>query len=73
MTQMAAHSSAEIPAVQARPVIRTLKRDDVVHALEAGWRDFKAAPQYGLVFGLLYTLGGWAIIALANLSGIWTP
>ena len=71
MTKIAAHGSAEIPAAQARPVIRTLKRDDVVHALEAGWRDFKAAPQYGLAFGLLYTLGGWAIIALANVTGFY--
>jgi len=71
MAQIAAHNSVEISAAPARPVIRRLKRDDIVHALEAGWRDFKAAPQYGLAFGLLYTLGGWAIIALANVSGFY--
>ena len=53
------------------PEIVTLKRDDVVGALEAGWRDFKAAPQFGLGFGLLYALGGWAIFALAAVSGLY--
>jgi uncharacterized membrane protein len=60
--------------VQARrnaPQIVALKRDDVVGALEAGWRDFKAAPLFGLCFGLLYTLGGWAIFALSFGSGLY--
>lgn len=29
--------------------------------LAAGWRDFCAAPKYGLFFGGLYTAGGWLI------------
>jgi uncharacterized membrane protein len=73
MSQVAAHPAvkAETPAKAGRLRIRSLKRDDVVAALEAGWRDFKAAPLYGLAFGLIYTLGGWAIIVLSNMAGLY--
>lgn len=49
-----------------RPVIRKLTQDDISAALNAGFRDFKAAPQYGLFFGLIYAVGGWVIIAMLN-------
>jgi len=40
------------------PAIRTLGTDDLRAALRAGWADFKAAPQFGLFFAFIYTLGG---------------
>jgi uncharacterized membrane protein len=59
---------AALPSVK-RPEVRVLQRDDIVGALEDGWRDFKAAPMIGLSFGVLYTLGGWAIFAIATMTG----
>ena len=51
--------------VRAKPlVIQTLKRGDVADILQLGWRDFKAAPLYGLFFGGFYALGGMAIVSL---------
>lgn len=44
--------------------VRKLARGDIVAAVQAGWRDFKAAPLYGLFFGGIYALGGMAIVAL---------
>lgn len=44
--------------------IRDLKRDDLIDCLLQGWRDFAAAPLYGLFFGGIYALGGVAIVSL---------
>lgn len=59
-------------APAARPEIRTISVDDVYAAVGAGWRDFKAAPRFGLFFGAVYAIGGMAIFAilwLMNISG----
>lgn len=53
--------TASLP--QKDPVVRTIAFGDIVEALAQGLRDFQAAPRYGLAFGLLYTLGGIAIVA----------
>ncbi len=53
------------------PVVRQISKSDLKTALIYGWNDFKAAPQYGLFFGLLYATGGWAIILLATVSGFY--
>jgi uncharacterized membrane protein len=59
-----AGAAAVAGTVDRRPQIARLKRDDLVECLLQGWRDFAAAPQYGLFFGGLYALGGIAIVAL---------
>ena len=39
---------------------------------EGGWRDFRAAPVYGLFFSAVYVLGGIALVWLLAVSGkIW--
>jgi len=48
----------------ARPVVNRLKPDDIVRCLMQGWRDFVAAPLYGLFFGGIYALGGLLLVAL---------
>jgi uncharacterized membrane protein len=63
MPGMSAPSIANPRTRPPDPVIRTITRHDVIEALVAGLRDFAAAPQYGLVFGGVYTLGGVAIFA----------
>ena len=55
----------------AAPGINILRRGDLRNAMIAGWRDFRAAPRYGLFFGLLYAAGGWAITLLATASGFY--
>ncbi len=54
---------AELSARLPDPVIRRITRQDVVDALAAGLRDFRAAPLYGLFFAAVYALGGIAIFA----------
>lgn len=50
------------------PTILKLGRDDIYWALKAGWRDFRAAPAYGLAVAGLCVVGGWAILGLALAS-----
>lgn len=47
-----------------RIAVRRIGADDLIDAISAGLRDFRAAPQYGLFFGALYALGGWTIFLL---------
>lgn len=46
------------------PVVNRLTPTDVLEALDAGIRDFRAAPQYGLFFGAFYALAGWLLVGL---------
>ena len=57
---------ADVVAEQrtARLKVGTLVRDDLTECLLQGWRDFMAAPLYGLFFGGVYAIGGMAIVAL---------
>jgi uncharacterized membrane protein len=64
MTDAGTESLADQDVADRRPQIASLKRDDLVDCLLQGWRDFLAAPQYGLFFGGLYALGGLFIVAL---------
>lgn len=50
--------TAQVPTASPRPVVRSITTDDVHAALSRGWADFRAAPQFGLFFGGIYTLGG---------------
>ncbi|MEL7049133.1 MAG: DUF2189 domain-containing protein, partial [Pseudomonadota bacterium] len=45
------------------PAIQKLAIGDLIEVLGAGVRDFVAAPQYGLFFGGVYAVAGWAIFA----------
>lgn len=44
--------------------VRRISKDDLIDAVAAGVRDFRAAPRYGLFIGLFYAIGGWAILLL---------
>ncbi len=44
------------------PIVRPVAGRDIVECLAAGLRDLQAAPRFGLAVGLVFTLGGWAII-----------
>lgn len=43
--------------------------DAIARALAAGWRDFRRAPSFGLLFSAFYVAGGLALAAVASASG----
>ncbi|MBF9029807.1 DUF2189 domain-containing protein [Rhodobacterales bacterium HKCCE3408] len=49
------------PAPSKLPEIRDMSLADIGQALAAGWRDFRTAPVFGLVFGAVYATGGWGL------------
>ncbi len=51
--------------------IKSLSMDDIFSCLAAGWRDFLAAPSYGLVIGALHAVGGWIAILLVRYAGLY--
>ena len=57
-----------VPA-SAVPDPNTLQLSDLAAVLRAGWRDFMAAPLYGLFFSGVYVLGGWLIVWAVSAKG----
>ncbi len=53
-------AAAETP--KKDPVVLPVAGRDIVESLAAGLRDLQAAPRFGLAVGLVFALGGWAII-----------
>lgn len=53
------------------PVVRSISFSDIADAFAAGLRDLRAAPLYGLTFGLLYAVGG--ILTLLTASALNMP
>ena len=56
--------STEIP--KPAPRVQTIAPSDIVDSLEAGLRDFRAAPLFGLFFGGIYAVGGMLIVLTAS-------
>lgn len=64
--------TAAAPPPSAIPDVRSARRADLKAALAAGWRDFRAAPAFGLFFGGVYVLGGLFLYwVLAVSDQIW--
>ncbi|MEL7199798.1 MAG: DUF2189 domain-containing protein [Pseudomonadota bacterium] len=55
------HDATEPQASGDYGHVRNLRLADLRTALVAGWRDFLAVPQYGLFFGVVYALAGFAL------------
>lgn len=54
------------------PEINLLDLTDLRESLAAGWRDFRRAPVLGLVFSVVYVLGGWLIVWAMTATGqVW--
>lgn len=56
--------SSVLAAAPKAPQLRAIGFGDIGEALRRGWRDFLAAPLYGLFFGGVFALGGIAIYLL---------
>ena len=56
--------SQEVPSDRLTLSIRSARFSDLSYALKMGWKDFCSAPQYGIFFGLVYAVGGIALILL---------
>ena len=55
-----------------RPKVMHVELIDLRAALRGGWRDFLAAPHYGLMFACIYVIGGWVIyFALTGTGRLW--
>jgi len=52
--------------------VKTVQLADLHAALAAGWRDFLAAPQFGLFFSAVYVVGGFVMLALGAGHVTWT-
>jgi len=61
-------SSAET-APKPMPVVRAATVTDIVAAVEAGLRDFRAAPLHGVAFGLFYAVGGFVLLEMSTHAG----
>lgn len=60
-----------IPAASPHPLIGELTLNDLRAALLAGAQDFRAAPQFGLFFSLVYVLGGFGLVWLGAGTVVW--
>ena len=59
----------DIPAI---PTPRAATWHDLKIALDAGWKDFRAAPRFGLFFAAVYVAGGWLLVWALTASGqVW--
>lgn len=55
---------------QEWPEVREVSMDDLIRIMGAGCRDFRAAPQYGLLLAGIYVAAGWLLIALLFYFGL---
>ena len=53
------------PVLRKEPVVKQITANDVIDALAAGLRDFRRAPQYGMIIGLIFAAGGVLVVLTA--------
>jgi hypothetical protein len=57
------------PGPDEIPFPAVIGLDAIPAALREGWRDFRRAPAFGLLFSAFYVLGGLVLAAVAMASG----
>jgi uncharacterized membrane protein len=60
---------AEASGGATAPEINEMDWSDLRESLAAGWRDFRAAPLYGLFFAAVYVIGGWLVFWAVTAQG----
>ena len=46
------------------PEVAKLSVGDLADVMAAGFRDFRAEPKYGLLFGGIYAVVGWVLLVM---------
>lgn len=59
----------DAPQASAKPEIGRIGTADLIAAVRAGWRDFKAAPTCGTMFSAFYVLCGLALFWITQATG----
>jgi uncharacterized membrane protein len=59
----------DAPAASPPPIVQRVGLADLRAALAAGWRDFRAAPAFGLFFSAVYVAGGLILLLLVGRGG----
>lgn len=62
----------QAPAASPLPRIGRVSFAELMVALANGWRDFRAAPAFGLFFSAVYVLAGIALVSLGAGTVAWT-
>lgn len=62
MSERTAATPSPLQSKVQWPMIKDITPGDILDCLEAGIRDFRAAPKYGVFFGLTYAIAGWVIL-----------
>lgn len=63
---LAGSQPAEETPPKPEPKVNTITFNAVTESIADGMRDFRAAPVFGLTFGVLYALGGMATVLTAS-------
>ncbi|MGO4915117.1 DUF2189 domain-containing protein [Pseudogemmobacter sp. W21_MBD1_M6] len=61
--------NTSLPAASALPDIGKIRFVDLTSSLMAGLRDFRAAPEFGLFFSIIYVAGGLLLWRLTAFTG----
>lgn len=65
-------SDMSAPGRPSVPQVAQIGFKDIREVLLLGWRDFKAAPQFGAFFSLVYVFGGLGLILVGAGAMTWT-
>jgi len=70
MSSLEAEGPIPTAARPGEPKVKTITVDDISEALAAGMRDFRAAPLFGLLFGVACAAVGLLLVTLAGDFGL---
>jgi len=62
--QASSEPAARLQSAPQPPRIREIAMTDIRAVLDLGWRDFVAAPMFGLFFSGFYAAAGWFLIVM---------
>lgn len=63
-------AAKDLATINKWPEVKTITIEDLFEVVSAGWRDFRAAPKYGLFFGGMYAVVGWFLLVLLFMLGL---
>ncbi len=64
--------TSQLPKASPLPLIGRVTVAEILASLVCGWRDFRAAPMFGLFFSGVYVLAGFILLMLGAGTVAWT-